>query len=131
MLHAFFISNSNLSFISLFYIIFAPINQNNNTMKRFFIPLLTLLLAFACTPDNGGNEGNGNNSNNGSGEYVPTGKITVKGTVYGSDGPLSGVVVSDGLLCVRTNDNGYYVRYIRPDQEFSVSKVRYTGYTCS
>lgn len=77
-------------------------------MKRFFIPLLTLLLAFACTPDNGGNEGNGNNSNNGSGEYVPTGKITVKGTVYGSDGPLSGVVVSDGLLCVRTNDNGYY-----------------------
>ena len=74
-------------------------------MKRFFIPLLTLLFAFACTPDNGGNEGNGGNN---SGEYVPTGKITVKGTVYGSDGPLSGVVVSDGLLCVKTNENGYY-----------------------
>ena len=74
-------------------------------MKRFFIPLLTLLFAIACTPDNGGN---GGNSGNGSGEYVPTGKITVKGVVYGSDGPLSGVVVSDGLLCVKTDENGYY-----------------------
>ena len=74
-------------------------------MKRFFLPILTLLLAFACTPDNGGNMGN---DGNGSGEYVPTGKITVKGTVYGGDGPLSGVVVSDGLLCVKTNNNGYY-----------------------
>ena len=73
-------------------------------MKRFFIPILTLLLAFACTPDNGGNDGGGNNN----GEYTPTGKITVKGTVYGSDGPLKDVVVSDGLLCVKSNESGYF-----------------------
>lgn len=73
-------------------------------MKRFFIPILTLLLAFACTPDNGGDNGGGSNG----GEYKPTGKITVKGTVYGSDGPLKDVVVSDGLLCVKTNESGYY-----------------------
>ena len=77
-------------------------------MKKLFIPLIALLLAIGCTKDSTENGGNGNTSGNGSGEYVPTGKITVKGTVYGSDGPLSGVVVSDGLLCVKTKENGYF-----------------------
>lgn len=72
-------------------------------MKRLFIPILTLLFALACTPDNGGNGGGSTG-----GDYTPTGKITVKGTVYGGDGPLYGVVVSDGLLCVKTNANGYF-----------------------
>ena len=72
-------------------------------MKRIFLPLLTLLLAFACTPDNGG-DGGGSTG----GGYKPTGKITVKGTVYGGDGPLNEVVVSDGLICVKTNVNGYF-----------------------
>ena len=49
-----------------------------NKMKRLFIPILTLIFALACTPDNGG-ENNG--GNNGGGGYTPTGKITVKGIV--------------------------------------------------
>ena len=75
-------------------------------MKRLFIPFLTLILALACTPDNGG-EQNGNNNNNGG--YTPTGKITVKGLVYGvGSTKLAGVVVSDGLLCVKTDETGYF-----------------------
>ena len=76
-------------------------------MKRLFIPILTLLFALACTPDNGG-ENNGGNNNNGG--YTPTGKITVKGMVYGDLGStkLAGVVISDGLLCVQTDENGYF-----------------------
>ena len=75
-------------------------------MKRLFIPILTLLFALACTPDNGG-ENNGNNNNNGG--YTPTGKITVKGLVYGGGSTkLAGVVISDGLLCVQTDENGYF-----------------------
>ena len=75
-------------------------------MKRLFIPFLTLILALACTPDNGG-EQNGNNNNNGG--YTPTGKITVKGLVYGGGSTkLAGVVVSDGLLCVKTDETGYF-----------------------
>ena len=75
-------------------------------MKRLFIPFLTLIFALACTPDNGG-EQNGNNNNNGG--YTPTGKITVKGLVYGGGSTkLAGVVVSDGLLCVKTDETGYF-----------------------
>ena len=60
----------------------------------------------ACTPDNGG-ENNGNNNNNGG--YKPTGKITVKGLVYGGGNEkLAGVVISDGLLCVQTDETGYF-----------------------
>ncbi len=74
-------------------------------MKRLFIPILTLLFALACTPDNGG-ENNGGNNNGG---YTPTGKITVKGLVYGGGNQtLEGVVISDGLLCVKTDENGYF-----------------------
>ncbi len=77
-------------------------------MKRFFIPLLTLIFALACTPDNGGENNGGNNNNNGGG-YKPTGKITVKGIVYGGGAnTLEGVVISDGLLCVQTDKNGYF-----------------------
>ena len=76
-------------------------------MKRLFIPILTLIFALACTPDNGG-ENNGNNNNN-NGGYTPTGKITVKGLVYGGGSTkLAGVVISDGLLCVQTDENGYF-----------------------
>ena len=76
-------------------------------MKRLFIPILTLIFALACTPDNGG-ENNGNNNNN-NGGYTPTGKITVKGLVYGGGSTkLAGVVVSDGLLCVQTDETGYF-----------------------
>ena len=75
-------------------------------MKRLFIPFLTLILALACTPDNG-IENNGNGNNNGG--YTPTGKITVKGLVYGGGSTkLAGVVISDGLLCVQTDENGYF-----------------------
>ena len=75
-------------------------------MKRFFTLFLTLLFALACTPDNGG-ENNGNNNSNGG--YTPTGKITVKGLVYGGGSTkLAGVVISDGLLCVQTDETGYF-----------------------
>jgi hypothetical protein len=74
-------------------------------MRKLFIPILTLILALACTPDNGGN----NNGNNDNGGYTPTGKITVKGLVYGGGSKaLAGVVISDGLLCVQTDENGYF-----------------------
>ena len=77
-------------------------------MKRLFIPILTLLLALACTPDNGG-ENNGGGSSNNDGGYKPTGKITVKGLVYGDgNNTLAGVVISDGLLCVKTDAGGYF-----------------------
>ena len=33
-------------------------------MKRLFIPILTLIFALACTPDNGGEINGGNNNNN-------------------------------------------------------------------
>ena len=76
-------------------------------MKRLFITTLTLIFALACTPDNGGNESGGNNSNTGG--YTPTGKITVKGIVYGGGSKkLAGVVISDGLLCVQTDEKGYF-----------------------
>ena len=67
-------------------------------MKRLFTSILTLFIALtfacACTPEpEGGNEGGGNNG----GGYKPTGKITVKGLVYGDgNNTLAGVVISDG-----------------------------------
>ena len=74
-------------------------------MKQLFASILILILALACTPDNGGN----NSDNNNNGGYTPTGKITVKGLVYGGgSNTLAGVVISDGLLCVQTDENGYF-----------------------
>ena len=76
-------------------------------MKQLFASILILILALACTPDNGGNNSGNNNNNNGG--YTPTGKITVKGLVYGGgSNTLAGVVISDGLLCVQTDENGYF-----------------------
>lgn len=77
-------------------------------MKQLFISILTLIMALACTPDEGV-ENNGNKNNNYGGGYKPTGKITVKGLVYGGGSTkLAGVVISDGLLCVQTDENGYF-----------------------
>ena len=76
-------------------------------MKQHFISILTLIMALACTPDEGV-ENSGNKNNNYGGGYKPTGKITVKGLVYGGGSTkLAGVVISDGLLCVQTDENGY------------------------
>lgn len=77
-------------------------------MKQLFISILTLIMALACTPDEGV-ENSGNKNNNYGGGYKPTGKITVKGLVYGGGSTkLAGVVISDGLLCVQTDENGYF-----------------------
>ncbi len=74
-------------------------------MKQLFIPILALVFALACTPDNGGS----NSGNNNSIGYKPTGKITVRGIVYGGGSKtLAGVVISDGLLCVQTDEKGYF-----------------------
>ena len=71
-------------------------------MKRFSIFLLLALLAFVSCgkEDKGGSKGdNGGFPEN----------WTVSGTVKGDDGkPISNVVVSDGLTCVKTNSDGYY-----------------------
>ena len=77
-------------------------------MRRFFIPILTislLALGVACTPDNpdGGYE-----YEDVTGPYTPTGKITFRGTVCSGSTPLAGVVVSDGILCVATDESGYF-----------------------
>ena len=73
-------------------------------IKRFSIYLLLALLAFvSCNPEDKGGE-NGNGSEGG----FPK-NWTVNGTVMGDDGkPLAGVVVSDGLTCVKTDSKGYY-----------------------
>ena len=81
-------------------------------MKRFSFSIFALLLALtfttACTPDNPEGPNNGGNTEN-QGGYKPTGPITVKGIVYGGGTEtLAGVVISDGLLCVKTDKNGYY-----------------------
>ena len=78
-------------------------------MKRFLFPILALIIAVACTPDNGSDDNNNANNGNSVGGYKPTGKITVKGLVYGGGSKkLAGVVISDGLLCVQTDETGYF-----------------------
>ena len=80
-------------------------------MKRFLYSIFTLIIAFAtivaCTSDNPqGPNGGGQGGNN---DYKPTGPITVRGTVYGGGAKtLEGVVISDGLLCVKTDQNGNF-----------------------
>ena len=70
-------------------------------MKYLFTLILALLFMLACTPDKGGN-------NNG-GAINPSEGVTVWGIVY-ADGTntLQGVVVSDGLQCVQTDEKGYF-----------------------
>lgn len=68
---------------------------------------MMFLGALACTPENPKNE-NINIGENDSG-YKPEGEITVKGVVYGGGiNTVEGVVISDGLLCVKTDKNGYF-----------------------
>lgn len=71
-------------------------------MKRLFGILLIFALAAGCgKTDPSGNEGGG-------GSTVPK-DWTISGTVSGNDGHLlKDVVVSDGLNCVKTNDEGRY-----------------------
>ena len=72
-------------------------------IKRFSIYLLLALLAFvSCNPENNGGESGD------AGSQFPK-NWTVNGTVMGDDGkPVVGVVVSDGLTCVKTDSQGYY-----------------------
>lgn len=67
--------------------------------------LLCAILAVSCgkEPDPNGGGGNG-----GGGSTVPN-DYTISGIVTGNDGAaLKGVVVSDGLNCTQTNDQGKY-----------------------
>lgn len=69
-------------------------------MKRIFILLLCGAALFACKKD--GEPGGG-----GGGE--PQLPVSVVGTVKGSDNTLlEGVVVSDGITCVKTDASGHY-----------------------
>ena len=70
-------------------------------MKHLFTLMLALLFAWACTPEKGGD-------NNG-GSINPSEDVTVWGVVY-ADGTntIQGAVVSDGLLCVQTDEKGYF-----------------------
>ena len=72
-------------------------------IKRFSIYLLLALLAFvSCKPENNGGDGTKDEGG------FPK-NWTVNGTVRGDDGkPVVGVVVSDGLTCVKTDSKGYY-----------------------
>ena len=71
--------------------------------RKLTLFILALLAFVSCNPEEKGGE-NGNNG----GDGFPK-NWTVNGTVKGDDGnPLAGVVVSDGLTCVKTNAKGYY-----------------------
>ncbi|MBR6001291.1 MAG: calcineurin-like phosphoesterase C-terminal domain-containing protein [Bacteroidales bacterium] len=67
-------------------------------MKKVFILLLCAAALLACKKDEKGNGGGG-------GQDKP---VTVVGTVKGGDTPLEGVVVSDGISCVKTGADGKY-----------------------
>lgn len=74
-------------------------------MKRIYIVFLGCVLLASCgkepDPNSGGNGGGGSST-------IPK-DYTISGTVTGNDGTLlKGVVVSDGLNCVQTNDQGKY-----------------------
>lgn len=72
-------------------------------MGRKLALFLFALLAFvSCNPED---KGGGSNEDN---DGFPK-NWTVNGTVMGDDGkPVVGVVVSDGLTCVKTDSKGYY-----------------------
>lgn len=72
-------------------------------MKNTLTILFTLLLAWACvSPDNGNNGSEGE-------KPQPTGPVTVRGIVYGGGtNTLEGVVISDGIQCVKSNAEGYF-----------------------
>ena len=69
-------------------------------MKRIFILLLCGAALLACKKED---------QNGGGGGSEPQLPISVVGTVKGDDGTLlEGVVVSDGLVCVKTDASGHY-----------------------
>ena len=81
----------------------------HSTMKRFLLSIFALIAALACTPDNPDGPGSGSDQGGNNSGYKPTGPITVKGVVYGGGAKtLEGVVISDGLLCVKTDKNGCF-----------------------
>ena len=70
-------------------------------MKKVFILLICAAALLACKKDEQGGTGGGG----GGGQDKP---ITVVGTVKGGGTPLEGVVVSDGISCVKTGADGKY-----------------------
>lgn len=70
-------------------------------MKRFVIAVCALCIFACCEPENPDNPG-------GKDKPVVT-EYTISGTVFGDDGKvLKGVVVSDGVNCAQTGDDGRY-----------------------
>ena len=64
------------------------------------ILLLVILPCWSCKKDP---------QDSGGGGVVPVGEWTVSGTVKGDDGtPVAGAVVSDGHICVKTDEKGFY-----------------------
>ena len=88
-------------------------------MKRIFILLLCGAALLACKKD--GEPGGG-----GSGE--PQLPVSVVGTVKGSDNTLlEGVVVSDGITCVKTDASGdprRFLREVRRDEQEPLCTLR-------
>ncbi len=71
-------------------------------MKKFFGIFIILLLAAACGKEGGESGGNENNNT------IPK-DWTITGTVKGNDGKvLQDVVVSDGLNCFKTGEDGKF-----------------------
>ncbi len=71
-------------------------------MKRILFMLVLAMGLVACGKNNPDNPQPGP-------DPKPVGDVTVSGKVKGSDGKaIAGVVVSDGLNCVKTDANGYY-----------------------
>lgn len=68
-------------------------------MKKIFVLLAFCALAFACGKENADKKGGGNDNR----------PATIVGKVLGDNGAaIAGVVVSDGLNCVKTDASGSY-----------------------
>ena len=79
---------------------------------RYLLILMAVLGFASCSKEPGSNGGNGGNE--------PIKDWTISGCVKGDDGKaLEGVVVSDGLNCVKTDKEGRY--YLPAD----LSKAEY------
>lgn len=80
-------------------------------MKKSIYYLIGILaIALACSKGDGTPEGGGG----GGGGGDKPGEYTISGTITGDDAnPISGVVVSDGINCVKTDAQGRY--YLNSD----------------